>query len=80
MRKEISYLRNLENLRWLKYSELLEIMVGHYFHKNIRIESSMGKVRDWETYLDDTHEESNHQKIRKFKDSENKPQKKRRKA
>lgn len=40
----------------------------------------MGKIRDWETYLDDIHEENNHQKIKKFKDSENKPQKKRRKA
>lgn len=40
----------------------------------------MGKIRDWETYLDDDRENTNHQKIKKFKDNEDKPSKKRRKA
>ena len=40
----------------------------------------MGKIRDWETYLDDEREENIHQKVRKFKDNEDRTFKKRRKA
>lgn len=40
----------------------------------------MGKIRDWETYLDDEREENTHQKVRKFKDNEDRTFKKRRKA
>jgi hypothetical protein len=36
----------------------------------------MGKVQDWEKYLNEDYEERP-QKIRKFKDSEDRPQKKR---
>lgn len=36
----------------------------------------MGKIHDWEKYLDEEFEEKP-QKIRKFKDSEDRPQKKR---
>lgn len=56
-------------------------MVGTIFHKSTRIVAiSMGKIRDWENYLDDDHEENVHQKIRKFKDNEDRTLKKRRKA
>lgn len=39
----------------------------------------MGKIRDWETYLEDDYEDRP-QKIRKFKDNEDKSFKKKRKA
>ena len=49
-------------------------MVGQHCHN--LIESSMGRIQDWEKYLDEEIEEKP-QKIRKFKDSEDKPHKKR---
>ena len=57
-------------------------MVGTISHKSTKIViiKIMGKVRDWENYLDDDHEENVHQKIRKFKDNEDRSSKKRRKA
>ena len=39
----------------------------------------MAKIHNWEDYLEDEYEEKP-QKIRKFKDSEDRPQKKRKKS
>ena len=49
-------------------------MVGITYHKLIK--EGMAKVRDWENYLDEEYEEKP-RKVKKFKDSEDRPQKKR---
>ena len=50
-------------------------MVGYTYLKLIKI-VNMGRIQDWEKYLDEDYEEKP-QKVRKFKDSEDRSYKKR---